>query len=57
MTRYQDKYHESGISTQVDSIRNTVKRFDEAILAAARAAVPDANGVDRLLAVLGRAAN
>jgi predicted nucleotidyltransferase len=35
MTRYQDKYHESGLAAQVDSIRKTAKRFDETTLAAA----------------------
>src|SRR5262245_3791197 len=31
----QDKYRDSGLAAQVDSIRNTIKRFDEATLAAA----------------------
>ena len=31
----QDKYRESGLTVQVDSIRNTIERFDEATLAAA----------------------
>src|SRR5260370_36228455 len=35
MARYQDKYHESGLAAQVDSIRKTAKRFDETTLAAA----------------------
>lgn len=35
MTGYQDKYHESGLAAQVDSIRKTAKRFDETTLAAA----------------------
>jgi hypothetical protein len=33
--RDQDKFHESGLAAQADSIRNTIKRFDEATLAAA----------------------
>ncbi len=35
MTRYQDKYHESGLAAQVDNIRKTAQRFDETTLAAA----------------------
>lgn len=35
MSRYQDKYHESGLAAQVDSIRKTATRFDETTLAAA----------------------
>lgn len=35
MLRDQDKFHESGLAAQVDDIRNTIKRFDEATLAAA----------------------
>ena len=35
MTRYQDKYDESGLAAQVDSIRKMAKRFDETTLAAA----------------------
>src|SRR5262249_57359648 len=31
----QDKYRESGLAAQVDSIRDTVRRFDGATLAAA----------------------
>jgi hypothetical protein len=31
----QDKYRESGLAAQVDSVRDTVRRFDEATLAAA----------------------
>jgi hypothetical protein len=33
--RAQDKFHESGLADQADNIRNTIKRFDEATLAAA----------------------
>ena len=32
MARYQDKYHESGLAAQVNSIRKTAKRFDETML-------------------------
>jgi hypothetical protein len=35
MLRDQDKFRESGLAAQVDNIRNTIKRFDEATLAAA----------------------
>jgi hypothetical protein len=35
MNRYQDRYRESGIAAQADSIRDTVRRFDEVTLAAA----------------------
>jgi len=35
MAGNQDKYRESGLAAQVDSIRDTVRRFDEATLAAA----------------------
>jgi hypothetical protein len=35
MLRDQDKFHESGLAAQVENIRNTIKRFDEATLAAA----------------------
>lgn len=35
MTRYRDIYHASGLAAQADSIRDTVKRFDETTLAAA----------------------
>jgi len=31
----QEKFHASGLAAQVDHIRNTIKRFDEATLAAA----------------------
>jgi hypothetical protein len=33
--RDQDKFHESGLAAQADNIRNTIKRFDGATLAAA----------------------
>src|SRR5262245_9480434 len=35
MAGHQDKYRQCGLAAQVDSIRNTIKRFDEATLAAA----------------------
>jgi len=35
MLRDQDEFHESGLAAQVDNIRNTIERFDEATLAAA----------------------
>jgi hypothetical protein len=35
VTRYQDKFHESGVAAQVDRIRDTISRFDEATHAAA----------------------
>src|SRR5262249_22489107 len=35
MAGRQDIYRQSGLAAQVDSIRNTIKRFDEATLAAA----------------------
>ena len=35
MLRDQDKFHESGLAAQVENIRNTIKRFDEATLTAA----------------------
>src|SRR6266567_8603153 len=35
MAEDQDKYRESGLDAQVDSIRNTMERFDDATLAAA----------------------
>ena len=35
MTRYPDKFHETGIAAQAESIRQTAMRFDEATLAAA----------------------
>src|SRR5215467_1697296 len=35
MLRDRDKFHETGLAAQVNSIRNTIKRFDEATLAAA----------------------
>jgi hypothetical protein len=52
MTQCPDKYYESGIAARVDNIRDTVNRFDEAMLAAAVRVVPEANGVKRLLVVL-----
>jgi hypothetical protein len=33
--RDQDKFHESGLAAQTDNIRNAIKRFDDATLAAA----------------------
>ena len=35
MLRDRDKFHETGLAAQVENIRNTIKRFDEATLAAA----------------------
>ena len=35
MVRDQEKFYESGLAAQVENIRNTIKRFDEATLAAA----------------------
>jgi hypothetical protein len=35
MLRDKEKFHEPGLAAQVDNIRNTIKRFDEATLAAA----------------------
>jgi hypothetical protein len=35
MTRYQAEYHESAIAVQADSVRDTVRNFDEVTLAAA----------------------
>src|SRR5215467_14492394 len=52
MTLAEDKLHGSGLYAQIDTIQDTVKRFDEAMLTAATAAVP--HGIDRLNSVLAQ---
>ena len=52
MTLAEDKLHGSGLYAQIDTIQDTVKRFDETMLTAAAAAVP--HGIDRLQSVLAQ---
>ena len=52
MTLAEDKLHGSGLYAQIATIQDTVKRFDEAMLTAATAAVP--HGIDRLNSVLAQ---
>src|SRR5215831_6519126 len=52
MTLAEDKLHGSSLYAQIDTIQDTVKRFDEAMLTAAAAAVP--HGIDRLHSVLAQ---
>jgi len=50
MSPAEDKFTSSGLYAQIDTIKDTVKRFDEAMLTAAGAAVP--HGIDRLPSIL-----